>query len=364
MDHRKQRSVREGSGVVLEDPETPSKALRNTAAVDLFGGGDARVLEAAEDRDEPRNPLKPGEKFSDQITIVGEVGKGGFSEVYLVTHREFLGKELVMKISRQESDDGRETTLNEIKILQQVHHPNVIRILAAGDDSKRRQVYAVMEYHGKGTLEDWAKKMSTLESNNDLFLAYLHQFARMLEGLEKAHELGLVHRDLKPSNVLVASDGRLILADFGLSRDRKIPEQGSSNETSGSIGFLAPEEVNALLEPETVDHRADVFSVGAVLKYLLTGRTILPECEDPLSYAKEVLRYYYGKRELEGLLDGTRASPLPEALVRYQKTLVARNPSERMPEKGLSEGLKAVIDEIIVDDEAKKASLPRHRIAA
>lgn len=364
MDHRKQRSIREGAGVALKDPETPPSLPENTAAVDLFGSHNAVILDAEKKAKKPPGPLKPGEKFARQITIVSQIGRGGYSEVYLVTHDEFPGKQLVMKISREESEQGRRTTLNEIKILQQVDHPNVIKILAAGDDSKRRQVYAVMEYHGKGTLEDWVKKMSTLESNSDLFLGYLQEFARMLEGLEKAHELGLIHRDLKPSNILVASDGRLILADFGLSRDRKIPEQGSSDETSGSIGFLAPEEVNVLLEPGTIDEKADFFSVGAVLKYLLTGRTILPECEDPLSYAKQVLGYYYGKRDLEGLLDAGRASPLPEALVRYQETLVARDPSERMPEKGLSKGLKAVIDEIIFDDEAKKASSPPYRIAA
>src|SRR5437879_5386480 len=195
--------------------------------------------------------------------IVERLGGGGMAVVYRAVQQP-LGREVALKALSPElfQDDGFVKRFEaEAKTLAKLDHPNILPIydfeLAEG------MAYLTMPLTRGGTLRDIliCGPLDTLSA-----WRYLREIG---DGLQHAHDAGIVHRDLKPTNVLIHSDGRAMLADFGLARGAGQPTHLTTVGLAiGTPGYMAPEQVMG----HDVDRRADIYAMGVLTFEMLTGR--------------------------------------------------------------------------------------------
>ncbi len=187
------------------------------------------------------------------------LGYGGMAVVYLA-HDEELRRLVAIKVLAEHlSGDSafRERFLQESRLASRLSHPNVVQVYDAGEADGRP--YIVMEYVEGDTLAERGK------------LAYDDAVPLALQacaGLQHAHAAGLVHRDVKPANLLVREDDVLKIADFGIARAAELTRLTQHGTVLGTAAYLAPEQA----EGEEVTAAADLYSLGAVLYEVLTGR--------------------------------------------------------------------------------------------
>jgi serine/threonine-protein kinase len=187
------------------------------------------------------------------------LGYGGMAVVYLA-HDEELRRLVAVKVLAEHlSGDSafRERFLQESRLASRLSHPNVVQVYDAGEADGRP--YIVMEYVEGDTLAERGK------------LAYEDAVPLALQacaGLQHAHAAGLVHRDVKPANLLVRDDDVLKIADFGIARAAELTRLTQHGTVLGTAAYLAPEQAQG----EEVTAAADLYSLGAVLYEVLTGR--------------------------------------------------------------------------------------------
>lgn len=187
------------------------------------------------------------------------LGYGGMAVVYLA-HDEELRRLVAIKVLAEHlSGDSafRERFLQESRLASRLSHPNVVQVYDAGEADGRP--YIVMEYVEGDTLAERGK------------LGYEDAVPLALQacaGLQHAHAAGLVHRDVKPANLLVREDDVLKIADFGIARAAELTRLTQHGTVLGTAAYLAPEQA----EGEEVTAAADVYSLGAVLYEVLSGR--------------------------------------------------------------------------------------------
>jgi serine/threonine protein kinase len=231
------------------------------------------------------------------------LGEGGMGRVYKAQHLR-LGRLCAIKVIRRERLKHpaiEQRFRKEIEALGRMQHPNVVQVFNA--DQTGDVLYYEMEWIDGTDLTRLVKQRGPLPISQAC--DYVRQAAL---GLQHAYELGLVHRDIKPSNILVSWDGRQVkLVDLGLARilhDDTVSKDAAKRITKeglvlGTPDFLAPEQAR---NPLIVDIRADIYSLGGTLYYLLTGRVpyegsnptekMLKHCTDPpppvLAYRPDV----------------------------------------------------------------------------
>jgi serine/threonine-protein kinase len=187
------------------------------------------------------------------------LGHGGMATVYLA-HDETLRRRVAVKVLAANvaaDEDLRRRFLGEARLAARLSHPNVVQVYDAGETDG--QLYIVMEYvpgeslAGRGQVEHAEAVQLALQA---------------CAGLQHAHEAGLVHRDVKPANLLVRDDGVVKIADFGIARAADATHLTKQGTVLGTAAYLAPEQAAG----EEVTVAADIYSLGAVLYELLTGR--------------------------------------------------------------------------------------------
>jgi eukaryotic-like serine/threonine-protein kinase len=156
----------------------------------------------------------------------------------------------------------RRRFLREARLAARLSHPNVVSVYDAGEQADGRP-YIVMEYVDGETLADVLSERGPLPADEAAILV-----AQACRGLAHAHAAGLVHRDMKPQNLLLRRDGTLKVADFGIARAAEGTALTQAGTVLGTAAYLSPEQ--ALGQKATP--AADVYSLGAVLYELLTGR--------------------------------------------------------------------------------------------
>ncbi|MDN5856841.1 MAG: Stk1 family PASTA domain-containing Ser/Thr kinase, partial [Actinomycetia bacterium] len=203
----------------------------------------------------------------DRRYLIGElIARGGMASVYRATDTR-LDRVVAVKVMHAGLGDDAEFTdrfVREARSAAKLNHPNVVSVFDQGDDNG--VVYLVMELVEGRTLRDLMRDEAPLEPRRALAL-----LEQILLALSAAHEAHIVHRDIKPENVLLAPDGRVKVADFGLARAVTSVTSGGANPTSGlligTVSYLAPE----LVMNQGADARTDVYACGAVLYEMLTG---------------------------------------------------------------------------------------------
>ena len=187
------------------------------------------------------------------------------STVYRATDQR-LDRDVALKIlypHLAEDSSFLDRFEREAKSAARLSHPHVVGVLDQGveDSPERSLAYLVMEYVPGKTLRDLLREKGRLTPR--LALAMMDP---VVEGLGAAHDVGLVHRDVKPENVLLASNGRIKIADFGLAR--AVSTTTNTGTLIGTVAYLSPE----LVTGGGADARSDIYSAGIVLFELLTGK--------------------------------------------------------------------------------------------
>lgn len=197
--------------------------------------------------------------------VVGVLGVGAMGVVYKCRQPD-LGRFVAIKVLGVISaadNDLRLRFLREARVAAQLHHPNTVRIYDVGVDGPHP--YLVLEWIDGRPLDQLIGD-PVLTVDGSLQVAF-----HVAQALHDAHTNGVIHRDVKPSNILIDQSGRPKLADFGLA---KFIDGGRSlsgvGDLIGTPKYMSPEQV--LLPSEEVDARTDVFSLGAVLYEMLTGK--------------------------------------------------------------------------------------------
>ncbi len=197
--------------------------------------------------------------------ILRLLGEGGMGRVYLAED-EILERRVAIKMispSRAAEADTRHRFLREARAMATVEHPRVVRVYAFGE--AEGQAYFVMEYVEGETLGH--RLLRVPRTAVDASLATAHEAA---EALAAAWKRGVVHRDVKPSNILLDSDNRAKVADFGLARAVG-PRDPTMTDPGGVVGtahYMSPEQALG----KEVDFRSDIYSLGIVLYEMLAGR--------------------------------------------------------------------------------------------
>ncbi len=202
--------------------------------------------------------------------ILEKLGEGGMGVVYRaedlklkrVVAIKFLPKKLAIH------GEERERFEQEAQAASSLNHPNICTIHEI--DTAGEETFIVMEYVEGVTIREWIRKKSEQsEGYRKLGLKEIIDIATQIaEGLEKAHEKGIVHRDIKSENIMVTGDGLAKIMDFGLAKLRGTSKLTKTGSTVGTIAYMSPEQVEGI---ET-DHRTDIFSFGVLLYEMLSGR--------------------------------------------------------------------------------------------
>ncbi|XP_059071575.1 probable LRR receptor-like serine/threonine-protein kinase At1g67720 isoform X2 [Cryptomeria japonica] len=229
-----------------------------------------------------------------------KIGQGGFGSVYFGKLAD--GKDVAVKLLSSSSKQGLAEFLNEINLLSRVHHKNLVSL--SGYCNESEELMLVYEHMCGGSLKDHLygslSNISTLDWKTRLGIAL--DAAQGLEYLLVSCTPKIVHRDVKSSNILLDSNLRAKMADFGLSKiiGDDIMSSHITTNIKGTVGYLDPEyfHTNKLTE------RSDVYSFGVVLLEMICGRKAIdPElCEEELSLLKWVMLHVEGSKDYGGPL--------------------------------------------------------------
>jgi serine/threonine protein kinase len=212
-----------------------------------------------------------------QLEITRLIGRGGMGAIYHARQRS-LDRDVALKIiARNVTQDPafEERFTREAKTLARLSHPNIVTVYDFGstDDG---MVYLLMEYVDGVNLRE-AMDAGGIRSDEAIQIV-----AEMCAALQFAHDRGVVHRDIKPENVMLNEDGVVKVADFGLAKllgdspaDLTLT---NTRQVMGTLRYMAPEQFE---NPSSVDHRADVYSLGVVFYELLTGQVPVGRFDAP-----------------------------------------------------------------------------------
>ncbi|MCK4606454.1 MAG: protein kinase [candidate division Zixibacteria bacterium] len=239
--------------------------------------------------------------------IIEKIGAGGMGEVYLAEDTK-LNRRVALKflpLHLCQDDDCRARFTREAQAAAGLDHPNIASIHEVGEYNGR-PFFSMQVVEGQSLREVIAAKDVPTERILEIAI-------QVCEGLQAAHDKGIVHRDIKPSNILVDGHGRVRIVDFGLASVVGTDQLTKTGSTLGTIGYMSPEQVRG----EEIDHRTDLFSLGVVLYELITKH-------NPF------------KRDSEAATLKAVNDDLPNPLARFKS--------------GLPDGLQSIVDKALEKD--------------
>jgi len=267
--------------------------------------------------------------------VIKELGKGAMGAVYQA-HDPNLDLLVALKVLRQDREINEEFArrfLAEAKALGRLEHPNIVRVFNVDEDAGT--VYIAMEF-----IE--GEDLSAVMKREPLHPADIVDMGvAVADALDYAHGKGIVHRDIKPSNLLLRSDGRLKLTDFGIAHIEDVAghEKTQAGEVLGTPAYMSPEQV--LGKP--VDGRSDIFSLGIILYELGTGTR---------PFSGESLGAIFNAITMEEPVPAVERNPgIPQGLDRVIMKCLSKDPGERF-QTG-----RALVD-------ALKGSLPQEAVSS
>ncbi len=205
--------------------------------------------------------IAQGAFIADRYEVISKVGAGGMSDVYKAKDH-ILGREVAVKILKAEfSEDATFVAKfrTEAQSAASLEHPNIVNIYDVG--SENGMYFIVMEYVEGITLKTYIEKKGQLNFKEAISIAI--QVGR---GIEAAHSKGIIHRDIKPQNIIISTEGKVKVTDFGIAR------AASSNtihaDVMGSVHYSSPEQARSGF----VDGKSDIYSLGIVMYEMVTGR--------------------------------------------------------------------------------------------
>jgi non-specific serine/threonine protein kinase len=244
--------------------------------------------------------------------ILEKLGGGGMGVVYkaedIKLKRLVALKFLPPDLTRD--DEAKERFVHEAQAASALDHPNICTIYEI-DETEDGQLFIAMAYYKGETLK---KKIDRgpLPLDEALNLAI-----QVVQGLERAHEAGIIHRDIKPANIMITERGEVKIVDFGLAKLAGRTRLTKSGSTVGTVAYMSPEQAQGM----TSDHRTDLWSWGVVFYEMLTGRL-------PFEAEYEQAVIYSILHEQPQPMSNVRTEA-PEELQQIVDKAMAKNPDER-----------------------------------
>jgi serine/threonine protein kinase len=263
-----------------------------------------------QDKTSPHVILSAGMQVS-QYKIIEKIGAGGMGEVYLAADNKLDRRVALKFLPAQYSSDADLVSRfkREAQAAAKLDHPNIVTIYEVGE-YQGRPFFAMQYVEGQSFVQ--------LAHETTLPLQKIIEFSiQILEGLQRAHQAGIIHRDIKSANILIDSEQRPKILDFGLATvqgGEKLTKVGS---TLGTVAYMSPEQAHG----QIVDQRSDLFSFGVVLYELIAART-------PFKRDTDAATLKAITEDTPEPLARFRAK-VPEELQRIVNKLLERDPSLR-----------------------------------
>lgn len=205
--------------------------------------------------------LKTGMIIAERYEILSKIGTGGMADVYKAKDHK-LNRFVAVKVLKPEFRE--DTTFirkfrSEAQAAAGLTHPNIVNVFDVGDDEG--VYYIVMELIEGITLKEYIAKKGKLSIKEATSIAI-----QVSMGLEAAHNHGIVHRDVKPQNIIISTDGKVKVTDFGIAR--AATSNTISSDVMGSVHYSSPEQARNGF----VDGKSDIYSLGIVMYEMVTGR--------------------------------------------------------------------------------------------
>lgn len=210
----------------------------------------------------------------DRYLLLAEIGRGGMGAVFLARHRR-LNRDVALKtiIPRQAGDrQVIDRFAREVDVCSRLQHEHIVQALDVGEQGGT--MFLVMEYVAGSPLSALVRRDGPMAADEAAAICL-----QAASGLAYAHAQGVIHRDIKPSNILLSTAGTTKILDMGLARiveettDATLSGLTQDGAVMGTVDFMAPEQAS---NAHTADARADIYSLGATLFYLLTGQVPFP----------------------------------------------------------------------------------------
>lgn len=282
-----------------------------------------------------------GALLAGRYEVVRTLGWGGMAEVYLAMDRR-LGREVAVKVIRDRfAEDERFVARfrREARAAASLSHPNVVAVHDVG--AHEGSPFIVMEHIPGHTLAELVRDGGALPSDRAAEIG-----EAVARALGAAHAAGIVHRDIKPGNVMVTADGRVKVLDFGIARALRWTPLTDTPAVQGTAEYMAPEYVRG----DGADPRSDIYSLGAVLYELLTGRPPFTG-DSPLQVA------YKHLEEAPAQPEAVRPG-IPPALSAVVMRCLAKHPGDRYRR---AEELAGDLGRLGAAHPAATAPIPRDR---
>jgi len=200
-----------------------------------------------------------------KYTFVKELGRGGMGVVCLAEDSE-LDRLVAIKVlnTPELTADLGDRMIREAQIIARLEHPGIVPVHDVGTLPDGRIFYA-MKYVRGSRLDEYAAQGASLRDR-------LRKFQSVCDAVAFAHAHGVIHRDLKPQNIMIGSFGEVLVLDWGVAKIREDPRSSAAYQTSdgtviGTQNYMSPEQARG--EVDQLDERADIYSLGAVLSFLL-----------------------------------------------------------------------------------------------
>ncbi len=205
--------------------------------------------------------IETGTLLSERYEIKERIGSGGMADVYRAVDTR-LNRLIAVKVLKSEFSNDKSFISrfkNEAKSAAGLSHPNIVSVYDVGDDKGFH--YIVMELVEGITLKKFIEKKGRLEVREAVGISI-----QIAQGMEAAHEHGIIHRDIKPQNIMISRDGKVKVADFGIAK--VVSSDTYTQNAVGSVHYLSPEQARG----GYYDERSDIYSLGVTLYEMLTGQ--------------------------------------------------------------------------------------------
>lgn len=205
--------------------------------------------------------LTAGMYLADRYEILSKVGAGGMSDVYKAKDH-ILGRFVAIKALKPEFSEDRNFVTKfrtEAQSAAGLEHPNIVNIYDVGSEEGLH--YIVMEYVEGITLKTYIEKKGQLTFKESVSIAI-----QVSRGIEAAHNKNIIHRDIKPHNIIISTEGKVKVTDFGIAKAASA--NTISSDVMGSVHYASPEQARNGF----VDGRSDIYSMGIVMYEMVTGR--------------------------------------------------------------------------------------------
>ena len=201
--------------------------------------------------------------------IIREVGKGGMGCVYesLDSNNNKVALKM-MSAKAAAHPDYREMFDHEVRSLRKLSHPSIVKIVGEPSSDAGGNLFLPMEFVEGKTISQIVQANGAFNEQEALSI-----FIKLLDAFSYIHNRSCIHRDVKPSNIMIRPDGSICVIDFGIAKDSKTSTGKTIGRVVGTDGYMSPEQANGY----NIDTRTDIYSLGCLLHYMLTGTHAIPK---------------------------------------------------------------------------------------